>query len=165
MARDIKTPVEIYALGYCIASNAPTTSWHVELYGQSSDCLIWGLRSREQCKGIISTFLGDCLTPHFKECPTSILHDITCLYVTDTYYNLFNDYARYLAELIPSMCNLHTLAIGMYHDGYSTSLDQLSIAMCLICLFMVWTAVSHRMTTSSVHCPNSFIHPVGNLKL
>ena len=106
----MKTPLEKYALGCCIASSVPTASWHVKLCWGSTSSLIWGLRSKEQCRGIISTMhLSNCLiTADFEECP-NILHSLDSLVINARM--LSKDTLSYLAKSIPSLHKLNTLEI------------------------------------------------------
>ena len=113
IARCIKTPLDKYALGFCIANSAPTTSWDVELKYTSTDSFIWGLRSTKECKGTITTIrLNDCLLKAgFKDCPTSILDSITSLTVYGRYISQAT--MSHLAGLISSLCNLDALSVEL----------------------------------------------------
>ena len=110
------TPLERYVLGYCIARSPPTVLWNVVLLGGSTDSLIWGLKSREKCKGIMKKlFLTNCfLSANLKECPTNILQSITQISIHEdlftVYMHLKHDLA-YLCELIPTLYNLSTLEL------------------------------------------------------
>ena len=110
----VHAPLDKYALGYCIARSPPTIFWDVGLYGGSSDSLIWGLRSRAKCKGIMKTLdLDSCfLSANLKECPTNILQSIThfCM-KEDSFYKHDPAVYTHLCESIPSLCNLSTLKL------------------------------------------------------
>ena len=76
----IKSPLNGYALGYCIANSSPNTRWSLELSGGSPDSLMWGLNStKNNCCGIIAEMIfSKCSFSMelFKQFPISILENI-----------------------------------------------------------------------------------------
>ena len=111
------SPLEKFALGYCIASSAPTASWNIHLIGESSNSFVWGLKWRLPCNGIVHRIIVcgcTCIT-FIWDCPTSFLRSITSLVIYNCTMKGPGGY--YLAKLIPSMDCLSTLAIqSVYYD-------------------------------------------------
>ena len=64
--QDFTSPLDRYALGYCIANCSSTTSWKVEILSGSDESFMWGLHSNHRCNGIISHL-------------TLILHNSICI--------------------------------------------------------------------------------------
>ena len=54
------SPLDRYALGYCIANCSSTTSWKVEIRDGSDESFMWGLNSTHRCSGIISHLTAHC---------------------------------------------------------------------------------------------------------
>ena len=106
-------PLDNYALGYCIASSAPTATWDVEL-SDCADAFIWGLKSKEYCGSIIVNLNVHylCLDA-FKQCPSRILQNITSFSLT-----IFSDAIESLPEIIPLMIKLNDLSIIGSADVY-----------------------------------------------
>ena len=52
--QEYTSPLDRYALGYCIANCSSTTSWKVEMKDGSDESFMWGLNSDHGGKGIIS---------------------------------------------------------------------------------------------------------------
>ena len=104
-------PLDHYALGYCIASSAPTATWDVVL----SDyvyAFIWGLKSKEYRGSIIVNLTVDYpWLDVLMECPSRILQNITSFTIDVTFppHGLF--------EILPLMIKLNHLSFdGLYVD-------------------------------------------------
>ena len=85
------SPLDRYALGYCIANCSSTTSWKVEIDGSVSDeSFMWGLNSNQSGKGTIShlNILDDYpLNIHLGSYPINILHGIEHLVLFQFQYD------------------------------------------------------------------------------
>ena len=103
--QDSTSPLDRYALGYCIANCSSRTSWVVEIMEGSDESFMWGLNSNHRCNGIIS-YLRLVLDPNDSSClgsyPESILQGIEYLIFSVC---LCDDKA------IPLMNNLNTLSL------------------------------------------------------
>ena len=53
------SPLDRYALGYCISHCSTTTSWKVKIHGGSGESFIWGLNSNHCENGVISQLTMD----------------------------------------------------------------------------------------------------------
>ena len=105
------SPLDRYALGYCIANSSSTTTclWDVYLWGGSGESFIWGLNSNPSCNstsGIIRYLQLEHVDSFcLNACPQRILRGITSLdlnFSPDT-----------LVQAFPAavMTNLNTLSI------------------------------------------------------
>ena len=117
-------PLDHYALGYCIASSAPTATWDVEL-SDCADAFIWGLKSKEYCGSIIVNLSAHylCLDA-FKQCPSRILQNITSLRVADSVA------FKSLPEIIPLMIKLNDLSIIGSAAEYGGIVEIMNVISC-----------------------------------
>ena len=119
-------PLDHYALGYCIASSAPTATWDVELstnkFSRCADAFIWGLKSKEYCGSIIVNLnVNDLCLDAFKQCPSRILQNITSFSLT-----IFSDAIESLPEIIPLMIKLNDLSISCRTDSIMEIMNVVS---------------------------------------
>ena len=103
---DYTSPLDRYALGYCIAKCSSTTSWKVEIWNCPDESFMWGLNSNHRCNGIIShlTLFID-YSPCLGSYPENILHGIEHL---ELGFHYCGDKA------IPLMNNLTNLCLPVY---------------------------------------------------
>ena len=59
------SPLDRYALGYCISNCSTTTSWKVKIHGGSGESFIWGLNSNHYENGVISQLTMDGVDPYW----------------------------------------------------------------------------------------------------
>ena len=97
------SPLDGYALGYCIANCSSTTSWEVEIIGCPDESFMWGLNSNHSANGIISHLkITSCGVPYnICSYPLKILHSIEHL-ESDSFL---------LDKRIPLMNNLTSLSL------------------------------------------------------
>ena len=75
--QDNISPLDRYALGYCIANCSSTTSWKVEMTYGSDESFMWGLNSNHSGNGIISHLkMANCGFPYIGSYPLKFLHSI-----------------------------------------------------------------------------------------
>ena len=99
--QDSTSPLDRYALGYCIANCSSRTSWKVEILDGTNESFMWGLTSNHRCNGNISYLALSLGTPACLDSyPKNILHGIEYL---ESDRNLFGD------KMIPLMNNLTIL--------------------------------------------------------
>ena len=94
------SPLDRYALGYCIANCSYTKSWKVNIQDDSDESFMWGLNSNHRCNGIIShlmlsLYVSACLGSY----PENILQGIEHLELV------------LAGDVIPLMSNLTNLCL------------------------------------------------------
>ena len=105
--QEYTSPLDRYALGYCIANCSSTTSWKVEIEGGSDESFLWGLNSNHSGNGIISHLkVTDCHFTYIDPYPLKCLH----IEHLETDFDL-------LDEKIPPMNNLTSLSLGIESLG------------------------------------------------
>ena len=72
----ITSPLDRYALGYCIANCSSRTSWRVDLIGGSDESFVWGLNSNYSGSGTISHLNMMTEDINFDSYPLKLLHSI-----------------------------------------------------------------------------------------
>lgn len=105
------SPLDRYALGYCIASS--TASWIVELFSGFIDSLVWGLNSTGHCSGTVTKLtLNKCSLSlgALRKSPRKITENITHLRFTSCWHVLESN-PMPLAEAITFMTNINTLEL------------------------------------------------------
>ena len=97
------SPLDRYALGYCIAHCSSTTSWDVAIC-DSDESFLWGLNSNHNCNGIISHLALLCEDNYtfLDFYPEKILHGIEYLEICVDWFG---------NKVIPLMNNLIVLCI------------------------------------------------------
>ena len=109
--------IDMYALGYCIASSASTSSWDVKIF-KHFDSFMWGLTSRVPCGGelnriAINKYLVKMSTvPYLKMNPANILSLITDL----SFSSNENLAENQLAQVLPSIKHLKSLVFSAIQD-------------------------------------------------
>ena len=114
-SQEFDVPLDLYALGYCIAGSAPAT-WNVEL-SSFADAFIWGLKSREYRDSIINLKVyRPCSLDAFKQCPSRILQKITSFSLMSEKFFMYGPIPSHeiksLTEIIPKMTKLSDLSIN-----------------------------------------------------
>ena len=97
----ITSPLDRYALGYCIANCSSRTSWRVKLIGGSDESFVWGLNSNHSGNGTISHLDMIYFDTNFDSYPLKILHGIEHL----------ETHSDSLEKVIPLMKNLTSLSL------------------------------------------------------
>ena len=89
------SPLDRYALGYCIANCSSTTSWKVQMWYGSGESFMWGLNSNHCGNGVIQL-------SHLK------MHDVhpTCL---DSYPPTILPFTKYFDLMAPDHDTLQSL--------------------------------------------------------
>ena len=101
------SPLDRYALGYCIANCSSATSWKVHIREGSGESFMWGLNSNDRGKGVISYLeMRSVLPTCLDSFPPTILSDIVNLKIT------VESGADVLVEVLPLMKSLSTLYLG-----------------------------------------------------
>ena len=104
------SPLDKYALGYCIANCSSTTSWKVEMKYGSDESFMWGLKSSHSGNGAISHLKMPDVDATCLDCyPVKILHGIKHLelgFGFEIGFGFLLDGA-----IIPSMNNLTSLSL------------------------------------------------------
>ena len=123
------SPLDRYALGYCIANYCPSPiSWEVDLVGGSDESFIWGLNSNHSGNGIISHLTVESSAFNCDSYPQKILHSIKHLKL----------YVDMLCKMIPPMRSLTSLSLACYEQElchtFLTSLSNLIQSPKLKCL-------------------------------
>ena len=127
------SPLDRYALGYCIANCSSTTSWAVKMGGGSGESFVWGLNSNHSGKGTISqlTFSSRYTSSRFEfqatqftrldSYPVKILHGIRHLELCFLSFD----------KVLPPMNNLTSLALSQLgqrcNDDTTSNLSSLSL--------------------------------------
>ena len=126
------SPLDIYALGYCIA-NSSSTTWKVQLMNGSGESFLWGLKS-SHCRGGIISHLSLNVRNHcLREYPLSILRGISNLDISVV------SSTAHLEQVIPLMTNLNSLSIpvGAFESSFklleTISLQKNAINLSLQC--------------------------------
>ena len=102
------SPLDKYALGYCIANSSNTTSWKVIIYSGSGESFMWGLNSNHSGGGIISHLdLIEVEHTCLDSYPTSIIHNIKHLKLRHFDSNLN------LVQVVPQMKSLTSLHLDL----------------------------------------------------
>ena len=100
--QDSTSPLDRYALGYCIANCSSTTSWKVEMEGDSDESFMWGLNSNHSGNGtIICLKLPDISPVFLGSFPVKILHGIGHLQIDLSWCD----------KVIPPINNLTSLTL------------------------------------------------------
>ena len=100
------SPLDRYALGFCIANCSSATSWKVHIENGSDESFMWGLNSNHCGNGIISHLAMEnvfsvCLTSY----PSATLYGIN-------HFEVHHDYeydTNVLVQVLPLMMNLTSL--------------------------------------------------------
>ena len=99
------SPLDRYALGYCIANCSSTTSWEVKIRGGSDESFMWGLNSNHNGNGTISRLIFENFSlTYLASYPMKIFHGIENLQIG---LNL-----PPCGEVIPRMNSLTTLILN-----------------------------------------------------
>ena len=114
------SPLDRYALGYCIANCSSTTSWKVEIFEGSDESFMWGLNSNHSGSGTISHLVvrlehPTCLSSY----PEKILHGIE-------YLSFAGDSELLSGKVIPLMNNLTSLFFCDVPEPDEVALTSLS---------------------------------------
>ena len=75
------SPLDRYALGYCISNCSSPTSWKVDIEGGSDETFMWGLHSSHCDNGVISYLKLNVCPTWLDSYPSNILSDIEHLIV------------------------------------------------------------------------------------
>ena len=112
------SPLDRYALGYCIANSSRTTSWKVEIHGGSDESFLWGLNSNQSGGGIIS-HLEFRQVDHTRldSYPTSIIRNIKHLKLRDV--------DSHLVQVVPQIKSLTSLHLDWEHLASAENLKLL----------------------------------------
>ena len=107
-AQEFTSPLDRYALGYCIANSSSTTTWDVVVWCGSDESIAWGLNSNPHTSGIIISrleFVG--VDNHYLNAyPQRILSGIQSLGMHSTPGD-----SNMLVQVIPFMIKLDSLSI------------------------------------------------------
>ena len=133
--QDSKSPLDRYALGYCIAncSSRTTVTWKVSMWHGSGESFLWGLNSNPCGSGVtISHLRMDLVFPICLDSyPITILSGIT-----DLYYYGDDDIEQTLLQALPLMKNLTSLqstfpspqmAKSLFHAISQSNVTQLKL--------------------------------------
>ena len=131
--RPYNAPLDYFALGYCIASSAPTATWDVEL-SSCADAFIWGLKSKEYCGSIVNLNVIHLCCDAFMQCPSRILQNITSFSLGDMGIILSDEF-EFLSEIVPLMIKLNDLSI-------------IGISYMSVCIMKIINVVSCSNVTS-----------------
>ena len=115
------SPLDRYALGYCIANCSSTTSWEVEICEGSDESFMWGLNSNHSGKGTISRLMLEICSTGLHSYPLKILHGIEHLELGIEALNCIN-------MVIPLMNNLTTLWSHGFYGHYDNNLTLTSFS-------------------------------------
>ena len=117
------SPLDRYALGYCIANCSSTTSWEVEIWEGSDESLMWGLKSNHSGNGTISCLLLEVHDgpTYLHSYPVKILHGIEYLELGILAFDGIN-------TVIPLMNNLTTLCLDGFYGHYDNDLTLISFS-------------------------------------
>ena len=125
------SPLDRYALGYCIANCFFSTSWKVCINFGSDESFIWGLNSSDCGNGVISHLeLFNVCRTCLDSYPSTILSGIKYLQVIS--HSLSSptpgpsQYKHLLVEMIRLMKNLTSLHIDVGGAKLATLLDAIS---------------------------------------
>ena len=138
----VASPLDRYALGYCIANCSSTTSWKVCMEDGSGESFMWGLNSNNCGNGIVrylemSGVFPTCLGSY----PSNILSSIIHLSIDD----ISNDTSVVLVEVLPLMNSLMSLhldtemAPNLIHAISKTNITTLTLTFhehCNILFFL-----------------------------
>ena len=95
------SPLDRYALGYCIANCSSATSWKVCILHGSDESFMWGLNSNHCGNGVISSLKLNVLSTCLDSYPSNILSDID-------FFNA-NIHGMNLLVVLPQMKKLTSL--------------------------------------------------------
>ena len=118
----LKSSLDIFALGYCIANSSSATSWEVVIDYHSDESLMWGLNSSQNINAIISHLhMENVASIHLYSYPQTILQGIDSLSLSQGSV----ENAQSLMIAIPLMKNLSALSLSVT-DYKSELLDTIS---------------------------------------
>ena len=106
------SPLDRYALGYCIANSFSTASWKVKLWCGSDESFMWGLKSNHLSNTSIRDIELMGINPiHLDSYPRSILCGIRHLTLIDLQIDAAT-VNHMLLHIIPLMTNLTSLEVN-----------------------------------------------------
>ena len=111
----LSEPLDVYALGYCIANSNSRMLWNVDIRHGSADSFKWGLNTCIPCGGMIEELYIDNCILNIDDLHSYPLHGIKSLRLHDCM--LKNNDMVHLSKIIPIMTNLEELDI---HDNPCT---------------------------------------------
>ena len=126
----LSEPLDMYALGYCIANSNSRMLWNVDIQFCSADSFKWGLKTYIPCGGMIEDLCIVSCSINIDDLHSYPLHGIKSLQLSGC--NLKNSDMVHLSKIIPIMTNLEELDICDNlcteggEDGLLKVLQQLS---------------------------------------
>ena len=116
------SPLDRYALGYCIANCSSPTSWKVCIWRGSGESFVWGLNSNHCGNGIISHLeMKNVSLTCLDSYPLNILSGVNSCHIDDT---TVTNITLLLVQVLPLMKNLTSLHLNT--EMAPTLLDAIS---------------------------------------
>ena len=129
------SPLDRYALGYCIGNCSSTTSWRVKIWGGSGESYLWGLNSNHCSNGVISHLEMQHVSPTCLDSyPITILSGIKHLkvYLTSAGDDNHHITEQTLLQVLPLMKSLTSLGLtfpspSLFHAISQSNVTQLEL--------------------------------------